>query len=274
MPRLGAAVLGAAFVAGSLAMTPSPAHATTPAPKVAIIVGPTGSLTPGYKRLARRVKNAAEAAGARVATAMSPHATPRRVRRAVRNANIVVYYGHGNGFPNPYASRVDRWKNNGWGLQGPNAHGTHADSWRNGTLKYYGEAWIRERTRPAPGWVMVYGQTCYTAGSNEAWAGMASRREAKLHAAYYSRTLLRMSASAYFASNYADQREIVRRLLNRPGMTYDRVFRTADGYRGMDVNVAHPFAKGRVRLSKGRNWYFAFAGRPHATPRGTWVVVD
>lgn len=271
--QVSAALLGAVVATGSLAVAPTPAEAATRKPKVAIIVGPTGSQTRSYIRSANAVARAAEAAGARVAKAYSPRATPWRVKRAVRNANIVVYFGHGNGYPNPYTSTLDRRKVNGWGLQGPNARGTHADSWSNGTLKYYGERWIRNHTRPAPGWVMLYGQTCYAAGSNESWVGMASRRQARLHVAYYSRTVLRMGASAYFASNHGDQDEIVRRMLRHRRWTYGRIFRQGDGYHGLDIKRSHPFARGQVRLSKGRNWYYAFAGRADRTPRQTWRVV-
>jgi hypothetical protein len=270
--RLSAVLLGILAIAGGF-LTPTPARAQTNRPKVAVIVGPVGSLTPTYLRLARRVVRAADNAGARVATAFSPHATPRRVRRAVRNANVVVYFGHGNGYPNPYTSILDRGKVNGWGLQGPNRRGTHADSWSNGTMKYYGERWIRNRTHPARGWVMVYGQTCYAAGSNEPWMRHASRSVARRHVAYYSRTPLRMGASAYFATNYGDQRVIVRKLLTHRRMSYRHIFRTAEGFHGTTINVAHPFARGRVELSKGHNWYLAFAGRPHATPRRTWAIV-
>jgi hypothetical protein len=270
--RLAPVLLAVAATTASFT-SPQLAMAAT-APKVAIIVGPTGSLTPRYIRLANDVADAARAAGARVAKAYSPKATPSNVKGAVRNANIVVYFGHGNGYPNPYTSSVNSDKNNGWGLQGPNARGTHADSWRNGTLKYYGEAWIRDRTNPAPGWVMVYGQTCYAAGSNEGWVGTASRRVARKHVAYYSRTPLRNGASAYFATNYGDQDELVRRLLRYPDRRYGRIFRSGDGFHGMDIRAAHPFAKGQVRLSKYRDWYYAFAGRPGDTPRDTWTIVD
>jgi len=46
-------------------------------PRVAIIVGPVGeALTPSYLGLAERAASAAEAAGATVARAYSPHASP------------------------------------------------------------------------------------------------------------------------------------------------------------------------------------------------------
>lgn len=270
--RLGSALIGAAVLIGSFAFAP-PAQAAT-APKVAIIVGPTGSLTSTYIRLANDVAAAAKAQGARGAKAYSPKATPSNVKSAVRNANIVVYFGHGNGYPNPYTSTLSPEKQNGWGLQGPNAYGTHADSWSNGTLKYYGERWIRKNTRPAPGWVMVYGQTCYAAGSNEGWVGLASTKVAKKHVAYYSRTPLKTGASAFFATNYADQDELVRRMLRHRDWTYGRIFRQGDGFHGMDVKASHPFASGQVRLSKYRDWYYAFAGRPGKTPRGTWKIVS
>ena len=82
-------------------MRPDPVAAV--APKVAIIVGPVGGMTDGYRKSANRVANAAIAAGATVVKAYSPRATWAKVRAAVAGANIVVYFGHGIGTPNPYS---------------------------------------------------------------------------------------------------------------------------------------------------------------------------
>ncbi len=80
----------------------APARAATPA-KVAIIVGPVGEeLTPVYISLADAAATAAETRGATVAKAYSPDADAEQVLEAVEGANIVVYFGHGVGTPNPY----------------------------------------------------------------------------------------------------------------------------------------------------------------------------
>ena len=77
------------------------------APKVVIIVGPTGFLTDSYRSSADGIASAAESAGAQVEKVYSPKATWANVRAAVEGANIIVYLGHGNGFPNPYSSGAE-----------------------------------------------------------------------------------------------------------------------------------------------------------------------
>ena len=93
-------------------------------PKVAIIVGPVGSMTSSYRNSANRVADAAIAAGATVVKAYSPKATWSRVRAAVDGASVVVYFGHGNGYPNPYTQGheyTDRV--NGFGLNRTTGNG-------------------------------------------------------------------------------------------------------------------------------------------------------
>ncbi len=97
-----AACLVAAGTTTSASAPPTATAAT--GIKVAIIVGPVGSLTDNYRARGDRVAAAARAAGATVATAYSPRATWSRVLDAVRGANVIVYFGHGNGFPNPYST--------------------------------------------------------------------------------------------------------------------------------------------------------------------------
>ena len=87
---------------------PPRAPAAAAGPKVAIIVGPTGSITDAFRSRANQVAAAAVAAGATVAKAYSPRATWPRVLEAVRGASIIVYFGHGNGHPSPYSSIEQR----------------------------------------------------------------------------------------------------------------------------------------------------------------------
>ncbi len=80
----------------------APAAAATPVPKVALIVGPVGSLTARYRALANDAADVAQAAGAEVVKVYSPNATWPAVKSAVTGASIVVYLGHGNGWPSRY----------------------------------------------------------------------------------------------------------------------------------------------------------------------------
>ena len=156
------------------------------AKKVAIIVGPVGSMTAGYRTRADQVAAAATAAGATVVKAYSPTATWARVRAAVNGANVIVYFGHGNGYPNPYSSTENRDRVNGWGLNRTETGGD-VDNWGT-TMVYCGEKALlgtltaadgaaqwsycggktnTDRITPAPGFTMVYGQAHYAPGFGE-----------------------------------------------------------------------------------------------------------
>jgi hypothetical protein len=252
----------------------SPARAAEP-PKVAIIVGPVGAeLTPVYIEIAEAAARRAEAAGAVVARAYSPDADPQHVLAAVDGARIVVYLGHGVGVPNPYSDHPDPEKVNGWALQGPNARGDHSDSWQDGTLKYYGEAWIARNARPAPGWVMIYSNACYAAGAGEPDQPPASRDDAVSRLARYAQTPLReMGASAVFATDfYESAAQLVGHLLEQPTATYGQVYAAETRYRReATTTLPDPLLEG-VTLLLQRSPYFdgkvdywySFAGNPKA----------
>jgi hypothetical protein len=254
---------------------PAPARAASPF-KVAVIVGPVGEeLTPVYIGLAEVAAAAAEQRGATVARAYSPTATADNVLAAVEGASIVVYLGHGVGTPNPYAATSNPETTNGWGLNGPNAVGTHADSWQDGTLAYYGEAWIAANAHPAPGWVMIYSNACYAPGASEGFDTPASQEVAAQRVAAYSRTpLADLGASAYFATDfYEGAAHLVATLLDAPGTPYGDVFGSeprfaADGL----VRLPHPTITGaetwldRTAYFDGTvDYWYAFAGDPAAS---------
>ena len=243
--------------------------------KVAIIVGPVGEeITPTYIALAERAAVEAEARGAVVARAYSPDATPERVIEAVDGAGIVIYFGHGTGFPNPYSEVANPDTVNGWGLQGPLAVGTHADSLFDGTLRYYGEAWLEENLRPAPDFVMIYSNACYAPGASEGSQPPPTEDEALAHVANYSRPILAMGASAYFATDFdGGAASLVSRLLASPAVSYGEVF---EGEPLFDADALsafeHPSIEGaaawlhRSAYFEGKtDYWYAFAGDPGAS---------
>ena len=211
----------------------APAAGSEGALKVAIIVGPVGEeLTPVYISLADAAATAAETRGATVARAYSPEATAEKVLAAVEDANIVIYLGHGVGTPNPYSDVPSAETMNGWGLNGPGATGTHADSFADGSLAYYGEAWIAEHARPAPGWVMIYSNACYAPGASEGFDEPADEETAAGRVSAYSRApLADLGASAYFATDfYAGAAHLVGKLLDEPDLPYGDVFASEPNY--------------------------------------------
>jgi hypothetical protein len=277
-------VLAAALVLGALSTMP--AAARTPPARVAIIVGPVGDeLTPEYLVIAEMAAAAAEARGARVARAYSPNATPEAVVAAVEGANIVVYLGHGTGFPNPYSDVPNPAVVNGWGLQGPAADGTHSDVLADGHLRYHGEAWLEANLRPAPGFVMIYSNACYAPGASEGGLPPPTEEEALAHVANYSRPMLAMGASAYFATDfYGGAAVLIDRLLGHGRQPFSRVFAAEPQYEAGAVRAhGHPLVEGaevwlhRSPYFEGKvDYWYAFAGDPRrafggGAARGSWT---
>ena len=271
------ATLVAAFL-GSFGL-PSPAAGADSQTKVAIIVGPVGEeLTPVYISLADAAATAAEQRGAEVARAYSPNADGESVRKAVKDANIVIYFGHGVGSPNPYSDTPSPTTTNGWGLNGPGRRGDHSDSYADGSLVYYGEEWITKHARPAPGWVMIYSNACYSPGAGEGGHEPATQAVAAERVSAYSRApLADLGASAYFATDfYEGAAYLVGALLDGPQRPYRDIFMGDPRFSrqalvmGQHATVAgaetwlhkSPYFEGKV------DYWYAFAGDPDATFAG------
>lgn len=274
MPRLFRAALAAVSLA-VLVSLPSTAHASE-STKVAIIVGPVGELTATYLYLAETAAATAERHGATVARAYSPNATPASVLAAVADAHVVVYFGHGWGTPSPYGG-LNRAKMNGWGLQGPTANGTHSDA--GSQIAYYGEDWILANARPAPGFVMIYSNTCYAPGASEGGHPEATASDAAQRVANYSRPIFALGGSAYYATDFdLGASDLVDRLLGNRDASFAWAFSADSRYVPWGLSVqAHHFSAGQQmwlhhsKYTDGPpNYWYAFAGNPDLTPRRAW----
>jgi hypothetical protein len=276
-PRRIAILVWALFL--GTAISPSAIAARSHGPQISIVVGPVGeALTPIYVELAEQVAISAERSGATARRAYSPNATPEHVLAAVDGADIIVYLGHGTGYPNPCSATLNPETANGWGLQGAKARGTHDDSLADGSLAYFGEAWIARHARPAPGFVMIYSNVCYAPGAGEGHDAPSTPDVAAQRAGHYSRTPLAMGASAVFATDfYLGAASMVDALLGSPSTPYGEVFAAdprfdAAGLATMD----HPYAAPgnelwlhRSRYFDGKlDYWYAFAGDPAASFAG------
>jgi len=293
-------VLAAAACLGAVPGT-RPDGAVAAAPKVAIIVGPVGGLTSSYRNSANRVADAAVAAGATVTKAYSPSATWSRVRSAVSGASVIVYFGHGNGFPNPYSSTENRDRVNGWGLNRTTSNGD-SDNWST-TMVYCGEKALlgtlvstegaaqwnycggkngTDGISPAGNFTMVYAQAHYAPGFGERYQEsdpLPTRSEAQQRVRNYSYPVLKLGAGGYIATAYSDAHEIVTRVLTQTSKPYGDIFRAGDGYAASRlVTMNHPDVAGAevwVQRTTIANFHFgdpdywyAFAGDPDVTPGG------
>lgn len=290
------AILLAASVSAGVVPTVRPEPARAGGPKVAIIVGPVGSLTSNYRTWANEAASAATAAGATVVKVYSPNATWSAVREAVNGASIIVYFGHGNGFPNPYGSTELTDRTNGWGLNRTTTNGD-SDNWST-TLAYCGEKALlgtltasdgavqREYCTggpitPAPGFTMVYAQAHYAPGFGERYDEsdpMTTLSQARARVKNYSTPVLQLGGT-YIASAYGDADETVTRLLSNPTWTYGDVFRAGRGYSPDDIDVtAHGDVAGaevwvQETVISGfhfgdPDYWYAFAGDPNRTVGG------
>ena len=247
---------------------------------MAIIVGPVGEeLTPVYISLADAAATAAETRGAVVATAYSPEADAEAVLAAVEGANIVIYLGHGVGTPNPYSEHGQRRDHERLGPQRTGADGvSHADTFADGSLAYYGEAWIAEHARPAPGWVMIYSNACYAPGASEGFDEPADEQTAAERVSAYSRApLAELGASAYFATDfYAGAAHLVGTLLDQPNLPYAEVFASepnfsADGLtrlRHASIEGAETWLHRSAYFEGKVDYWYAFAGDPAGSLAG------
>jgi hypothetical protein len=276
----------------------APAAASDPL-KVVIIVGPTGSLTASYRSTGNSIAEVAAAAGAQVVKVYSPRATWARVRNAVEGANVVIYLGHGNGYPSPYSSTEWTDRVNGWGLNRITTGGD-SDDWSKhmvycgqkalvGTLtaadgaaqwKYCGGARGTQGIHPAPNWVMIYNKACYTPGASEGWDVKATQSMAFKRVSNYSYPALKVGGGAYFATDmYRGAEGLVDLVLTHRDWTFGAIAEMAPGYDLSGQSRSdHPDLAGRqvwiqrTRNTMGTDYWYAFAGDPDLTPSGVMGV--
>jgi len=150
--------------AAQLTPLPTVVHSTraaTPAvPKAVFIVGPTSDLTNSNLVDAERMAEQAEAAGMEVHRVFFPHATWNNVLANIQNANLVVYMGHGYGWPSPYTKELTESRQDGMGLNTFDGSGPTQ-------YTYYGAQKLRESVHLAPNAIVYLNHLCYASGNAE-----------------------------------------------------------------------------------------------------------
>jgi hypothetical protein len=167
---------------------------TPPAPKVVVIVGPAGAATPYYRRLADETAAAAAALTPNVVRVYSPDATWERVKAELQGASVVVYLGHGNGWPSIYHKALFPSTEDGFGL---NPHAGAADA-----HQYFGEDRIAAEIHLAPNALVVFSHLCYASGNTEPGLAEGTLDQAQQRVDNYAAGFFKAGAGAVIADAY------------------------------------------------------------------------
>ncbi len=173
--------------------------------KAVIIVGPTGSLTDEYLTWGETIAKTAENKGMTVARIYHPNALWSRVKKETTGANLVIYLGHGFGWPSPYPANLFESQMDGLGLNYPeldkrSIHQTH----------YYGADRIRESIRLAPNAIVILNHLCYSAGFGESGQAAPDQATAVKRVDNFASGFIAVGARTVFALAYQPAESIVK----------------------------------------------------------------
>jgi hypothetical protein len=185
----------------------SPAHvaATSSGAKVAIIVGATQGTTASYRADGDQIATVFAKYTSNIVKVYSPNATWANVQAAALGASVLVYIGHGSGYPNPYVSYLQPNGDNGMGLN----YTTGSKAKNDNYTQYYGENYMAQLGL-APNAVVLLWHLCYASGDSEGGYGAPSVSVAKTRIDGYASGFLRGNARAVIAegvrsiSSYVD----------------------------------------------------------------------
>ncbi len=201
--RKSAIALALAFVA-TLGMIVPSVSAAAGDPKVVIIVGATHGATAGYRADADVAYAEARKYTTNVIKVYSPYATWAKVKATVVGASIVIYMGHGNGWPSPYTYDPLYTTKDGFGLNATAGAGDYNN-------KYYGEPYMASMDL-APGAIVLLHHLCYASGNSEPGNAEPSVSVARQRADNYATGFLKAGASAVIADGHAGAESYLRAL--------------------------------------------------------------
>ena len=238
--RLGS-IVAAFFVAGMLApalLVAPVAAASTAVPKVVIVVGPVAGTTERYRSEARAAAAVARKYTPDVTELYSPNATWPAVKKALKGASLVIYMGHGNGFPSRYRDSLYPPTQNGFGLN------PRAGSNDNTSHQYFGENKVAA-VKLAPNAVVLLNRLCYASGLSEPGLAEGTLDQAKQRVDNYGAGFIKAGASAVIAEAYTSPSRDVALILGSK-RSVDSIWRTSPTANGNTFAFASERSPGYV----------------------------
>jgi hypothetical protein len=232
--RFAASVL--ALLIALFAAVPTAAAAPRTDPKVVLIVGPAGSATDRYRERAEAAAQIADRYTSNVVRLYSPNATWPAVKQALQGAAVVVYLGHGNGWPSRYRDTPYAATQNGFGLN-PVAGG---DDY---THQYFGEEFLASQVRLADNAIVLLHHLCYASGNTEPGLPEGTIDQARQRVANYAAGFIAAGAGAVVAEGHMGPAWYMNRLLNGKG-SIDRIWRASPNVHGHEFRFESPRSPG------------------------------
>jgi flagellar hook assembly protein FlgD len=239
---LAIALLAALGVAG-----PAAAVQTSTA-KVVIVVGATHGTTPTYRTYADAAYAEAIKYTSHVTKVYSPNATWTKVKAAAKGANILIYFGHGNGWPSPYSYDPNYTTKDGMGLNADlNGDGKLSD-YEN---KYYGEPYMAQLAL-APNAIVMLHNLCYASGNSEPGGAAPTVSVARQRIDNYGAGFVKGGASAVLADGHMGPPWYLNRLFTT-GQSIIDMWRAAPNYHNHESSFASTRSPGFVDYSDPDN---------------------
>ena len=241
--RLAVLAIAFALITAVGVATPGPVSAA--GMKVVVVVGPAGSNTANYISNARSYASQARSYGATVVEIYSPNATWAKVKAAAQGAKVLIYLGHGNGYPSPY-SAFSVYSKDGLGLNPYAGSGNY-------TTKYYGEYYIDTQINLAPNAVVILNRLCYASGNSEWGRANPTMDVAKQRVDNYATGFLRANARAVFADGITSASYVLYGLF-RTSRTIGAIFQSSP-----NMNGSYDFQFQSRRNAQFRAWMAPYA---------------
>jgi hypothetical protein len=201
------AALASLLMAGLIVPAVAAAQAQSRAvPRVVFVVGPSGAATNRYRSEARAAAALARQYTSDVTEIYSPNATWPAVKKALQGASLVVYMGHGNGWPSKYRDILYPPTQNGFGLN-PSPGGNDA------THQYFGEGPIAADVRLAKNAVVLLNHLCYASGNTEPGLAEGTLAQARQRVDNFAAGFVKAGAAAVIAEAYANPNHMIRTVL-------------------------------------------------------------